>query len=144
VRIRRTVDGQIIGEGVVRGLSPAIDPIKRTSHLIVDAENAGLEGGDGALRNGLYVDLTIVVRTEKAVVVVPNGAVVTDGPMRFVYVKTKESFAKRDVRTGARDDRVVEIVGGLVPGDVIAVSGAYALSQLRPDVGAEHAGEASR
>ena len=35
------------------------------------------------------------------------------------------------VLTGDHDDRVVEILSGLVPGDVVAVGGAFSLSQLR-------------
>ena len=33
--------------------------------------------------------------------------------------------------TGAGDDRVVEIVQGVAPGDVVVVRGAFSLSQLR-------------
>jgi RND family efflux transporter MFP subunit len=130
VRIRRGVGGELAGEGTVRFLGPMIDPAKRTAHLVVDADNAS-----GSLRPGEFVDLAVVVRERESAVVVPTSAIVREGPLEFVFVVEGKGenkvFRKRDVATGVRDDRVVEIVRGLVPGDVVAVGGAFGLSQLR-------------
>ena len=71
--------------------------------------------------------------------VVPVSAVVTDGPMHFVFVfdKKGEFYKKHDIQPGYRDDRVVEVLNGVFPGDVIVTRGAYSLTQLRPKVGAD-------
>ena len=131
VRIRRSsdADGELIGVGLVRFVSPVIDPIKRTTHLIVEADNP-----QGLLRDGLYVNLTIVLREETSAVVVPVSAVVTDGPMHFVFVKDGEFYKKQDINPGYRDDRIVEVLEGVLPGDIIVTRGAYSLTQLRPKV----------
>jgi len=132
VRVRRGVgaNNDVIGEGTVRFISPVIDATKRTAHLIVDVDNAA-----GLLRQGHFVDLAVVLSTNDSAVVVPASAIVKEGPLQYVFVKEgkgeNEVFKKRDVATGVRDDRVVEIKLGLVPGDVIAVSGAFSVSQLR-------------
>jgi len=132
VRVRRgsDVQGNAVAEGVVRYVSPVIDATKRTAHLIVEVDNAS-----GALRQGQFVDLTVILAANDSVVVVPVSAIVKEGPLQYVFVKEgtgeNEVFMKRDVATGVRDDRVVEIKLGLVPGDVIAVSGAFSISQLR-------------
>lgn len=132
VRIRRGVSAasNVVAEGTVRFISPVIDATKRTAHLIVDADNVG-----GMLRQGQFVDLAVVLSTNDSAVVVPASAIVKEGPLQYVFVKEgkgeNEVFKKRDIATGVRDDRVVEIKQGLVPGDVIAVSGAFSLSQLR-------------
>lgn len=132
VRIRRGVSetSEIVGEGVVRFISPVIDATKRTAHLIVDVENPA-----GLLRQGQFVDLSVVLSASDSAVVVPASAIVKEGPLQYVFVKEgkgeNEVFKKRDVATGVRDDRVVEIKLGLVPGDEIAVNGAFSLSQLR-------------
>lgn len=132
VRIRRGIglNNDVIGEGVVRFLSPVIDATKRTAHLIVDIENSA-----GLLRQGQFVDLSVVIANNTNAVVVPISAIVKEGPLQYVYVKEgkgdSEVFLKRDVATGVRDDRVVEVKEGLVPGDVIAINGAFSLSQLR-------------
>ena len=129
VRIRRNSDanGELIGVGRVRFISPVIDAIKRTTHLIVEADNPR-----GLLRDGLYVDLSIVLREETSAVVVPVSAVVIDGPMHFVFVKDGEFYKKQDINPGYRDDRVVEVLDGVLPGDVVVTRGAYSLTQLRP------------
>lgn len=130
VRIRDGARGELLGEGAVRFLSPVIDASKRTAHVIVDVENAA-----GSLRPGQFVDLAVVLRENDAAVVVPVSAIVREGPLEFVFVKEgkgdEEVFRKRDVASGLRDDRIVEITQGLVPGDVVAVGGAFSLSQLR-------------
>ncbi len=119
-----------MAEGAVRFLSPVIDASKRTAHVIVDVNNP-----KGLLRQGQFVDLSVVISSNDSAVVVPASAVVKEGPLQYVFVREgtgeKEVFKKRDVATGARDDRVVEILSGLVPGDVVAVGGAFSLSQLR-------------
>lgn len=132
VRIRRGVGAtsEIVAEGTVRFVSPVIDATKRTAHVIVDADNAA-----GLLRQGQFVDLSVVVGSNESAVVIPASAIVKEGPLQFVFVREGKdeniTYKKRDIATGVRDDRVVEITQGLVPGDVIAVSGAFSLSQLR-------------
>ena len=134
VRIRR-VWGTTeipIGVGRVRFVSPVIDPVKRTTHVIVEADNP-----DGLLRDGLYVDLAIVLREETSAIVVPVSAVVKDGPMYFVFVQDGDFYKKQDINPGVADDRVVEVLDGVLPGDVIVTRGAYSLTQLRPKAAVE-------
>ncbi|MGD9789203.1 MAG: efflux RND transporter periplasmic adaptor subunit [Phycisphaerales bacterium] len=132
VRIRRGVGttSEVVAEGTVRFVSPVIDATKRTAHVIVDADNSS-----GTLRQGQFVDLSVVLGSNESAVVIPASAIVKEGPLQYVFVREGKgediTYKKRDVATGVRDDRVVEIKQGLVPGDVIAVSGAFSLSQLR-------------
>ena len=138
VRVRRIVSekSEAIGEGAVRFISPVVDAIKRTAHLIVEVDNAA-----GLLRPGQFVDLSVVLSENETAVVVPASAIVREGPLRFVFVTEGKgenvSFRKRDVATGISDDRVVEVKLGLVPGDVVVSSGAFSLSQLRGFVAVE-------
>jgi len=132
VRIRRGIGttSEVVAEGTVRFVSPVIDATKRTAHVIVDADNSS-----GTLRQGQFVDLSVVLGSNESAVVIPASAIVKEGPLQYVFVREGKgediTYKKRDVATGVRDDRVVEIKQGLVPGDVIAVSGAFSLSQLR-------------
>lgn len=132
VRIRRGVGAtsEVVAEGIVRFVSPVIDATKRTAHVIIDADNAA-----GLLRQGQFVDLSVVVGSNDSAVVIPASAIVKEGPLQFVFVREGKdeniTYKKRDLATGVRDDRVVEVKQGLVPGDVVVVSGAFSLSQLR-------------
>lgn len=132
VRVTREtgIQGDAVAQGVVRYVSPVIDAAKRTAHVIVDIDNA-----NGVLRQGQFVDLAVILAANESVVVVPASAIVKEGPIQYVFVKEgkgeSEVFVKRDVATGVRDDRLVEIKLGLVPGDIVAVSGAFSITQIR-------------
>lgn len=127
VRVRTPADPSFLGEGRVKFISPVLDAIKRTVHVIIETPNA-----TGTLRDAMFVDLAIVLREEKSAVVVPVSAVVQDGPMHFVFVKNGDVYKKQDINPGLRNDQVVEVLAGLAPGDVVASQGAYSLTQLRP------------
>lgn len=135
VRVRAASDPSYIGTGRVKFISPAIDEVKRTAHVLIDAPNPG-----GLLRDGTFVDLAIVLREEKNAVVVPVSAVVQDGPVHFVFVKNGDAYQKQDITPGISNDRVVEVLSGLAPGDVVVTQGAYSLTQLRPKAGSPLAG----
>lgn len=127
VRVRTPADPNFLGEGRIKFVSPVLDAIKRTAHVIVEMPNAG-----GTLRDAMFVELAIVLREEKQAVVVPASAVVQDGPMHFVFVKNGDVYKKHDINPGLRNDQVVEVLAGLAPGDVVVSQGAYSLTQLRP------------
>ncbi len=127
VRLRRDPAGPVIAAGAVRFLSPSVDPVKRTAHVLIDAENAS-----GALRAGMFVDASIVLSESDDAVVVPVPAVLSEGPLWFVFIKEGEQFVKRDIVPGQRSDATIEVLDGLVPGDVVVTQGAYSLTQLRP------------
>lgn len=127
VRLRQPGKGTAVRtEGVVRHINPRIDSIKRTAHVLIDADNA-----DAALRDGMFVEVAIVLEELDFAVVVPHEAVLKDGPERYVFIRDGEVFTRQAVAIGARDDRFFEITDGLVPGDEIVVRGAYAVSQVR-------------
>jgi len=127
VRLRTDPDGEVIATGTVRYQSPIVDEVKRTARVVIDAENPTRR-----LREGMYVDASIVLREEKSAVVIPSGAVLSDGSVHFVFLKDKDVFVKKDIHTGIADDRVVEVLEGLAPGDVIVTRGAYSVMRVRP------------
>lgn len=117
---------ELIGSGRVLAISPVVNQIKRTAHLVIEADNAA-----GRLREGMYVDLSVVLRTAADAVVVPVSSVLREGPMTFVFMEEDGVYHKHDIVPGIRDDRYVEVLDGLVPGDRVVTRGAHALTQLR-------------
>lgn len=127
IRIGNTEQSRrLVGTGRVLAISPLVNAVKRTAHLVIEAANP-----DGVLREGMYVELHVVLRQAADAVVVPASAVLSEGPMHFVFVEEDGAFIKHDIVPGVRDDRFVEVIDGLVPGDRVVVRGAYALTQLR-------------
>lgn len=127
VRVRTPADPAFLGEGTVKFISPVLDAVKRTAHVIIEAPNA-----TATLREAMFVDLAIVLRDEKQAVVVPASAVIQDGPMHFVFAKNGDVYKKQDINPGLRNDQVIEVLAGLAPGDTVVSQGAYSLTQLRP------------
>lgn len=127
VRIRTPADSSFQAEGHIKFVSSVLDAIKRTAHVLIEAPNP-----EFTLRDGMFVDLAVVLREAKNGVVVPIAAVVQDGPMHFVFLKSGEIYKKQDINPGVRDDRFLEVLAGLAPGDVVVTDGAYSLTQLRP------------
>lgn len=127
VRVRIAADSTFLSQGTVKFISPVLDEVKRTAHVLIEAPNA-----EGKLRGGMFTDLAIVLREEKSAVLVPASAVIQDGPVHFVFTKNGDVFQKQDITPGLSNDQFVEVRGGLAPGDVVVSQGAYSLTQLRP------------
>lgn len=86
---------------------------------------------DGALRPGMRAEFTLVLSKRPGVMSVPREALQGDATNRFVYIRDyelKHAFVKTPVATGEMNDRYVEILEGLLPGDEIVTKGAYALA----------------
>jgi len=89
-----------------------------------------VENPETLLRPGMRAEFSIATGKRKGVMSVPRQAVQGDGAQRFVYVadyELKNTYIKTPVVVGARNDRQVEIMSGLLPGDQVVTRGAYAL-----------------
>ncbi|MEQ1862214.1 MAG: efflux RND transporter periplasmic adaptor subunit [Chthoniobacteraceae bacterium] len=83
------------------------------------------------LRPDMRAEFSIVLGKREGVVTVPRAALQGDALNRFVYVEDfdlKNAFVKTPVVVGAQNDRFVEIVSGLLPGDKVVTRGAYSLA----------------
>lgn len=83
------------------------------------------------LRPDMRAEFSIVLGKREGVVSVPRSALQGDALSRFVYVEDfdlKNAFVKTQVVVGSQNDRFVEIVSGLLPGDKVVTRGAYSLA----------------
>lgn len=134
-------DGSRQLAGHVSWVSPAIDPRSRTLQVRVD-----LSEGQNGLKDETFGTGRIVLRTEPQAVVVPRSAVQSTPEATLVFVRDRDYlkegspkvFHVRQVRTGARDDGFVELLAGVLPGEVVATSGSSVLlaQLLRSNLGA--------
>lgn len=108
-------------------------------HIAVEADEATgtieaafhVSNPDQLLRPGMKAEFSIVVSQRENVMSIPRSAVQGDPAQRFVYVKDfelKNAFVKVPVVLGSQNDRFVEVVNGLLPGDEVVTRGAYALA----------------
>ena len=128
-------------DGNISWISPEIDPQTRTIQVRIILDNSS-----GSLRNRMYGTGQIVLREEPNAIVVPKIAVQSTSDAHFVFVRDKNYFDEdspklyyvRQVRIGASDGEFVELLAGVLPGEVIATQGSSVLlSQLlRSNLGA--------
>jgi membrane fusion protein, heavy metal efflux system len=103
-------------------ISPMLDREAHSARVVAEIANS-----DGNWRPGSLVHATIEVGEHAAPVAVPTSAIQTIGKSQVVFVRTPDGFEKRAVTLGHSDDRISEIVAGLVAGEMIAVTNTFAL-----------------
>lgn len=117
--------------GKLSWISTAAD--KQTRMVKVRAE---IENADGQLRDETFGAGRIILRQEKQAIVIPRSAVHWEGCCQVVFVRNKHYFDSpespkvfllRTVRTGFVYDDRVEIIAGLLPGEVIVTQGSDVL-----------------
>lgn len=137
----QTDDRSQQASGRIAWVSPAIDQRTRTLQVRVQLVNR-----DGKLRDKTFGTGTIVLREEPHAIVVPREAVQSTSDANFVFVRDRDYlkedapkvFHVRQVRIGARDDKYVELLAGVLPGEVVATKGSPVLlaQLLRSNLGA--------
>ena len=131
-------------EGIVERLDASLDPATRTLKVWARIPNP-----DGKLRPNLQAEVTFITEAADSVTAVPLAAVLTgEGGSRFVFVEqvaapaatnpreapaapAMSTFERREVVTGIADDRFVEIIEGVLPGDKVVVQGNYQLQYVK-------------
>lgn len=105
--------------GRVTFLGQQLDPEKRTLQVLITLANP-----DGRLKPGMFAKAALILKRNAGVLTVPLQAVLESGGEHFVFVESGDTFSRADVRLGAADDRFVEIIDGLVPGDRVVTQGS--------------------
>ena len=93
-------------------VSPVIDPETRAARAV-----ARLANPDQSWRPGSFVTAAIATDAQPVDLLVPREALQTIGGEQVVFVRTPEGFEKREVALGRSNERAVEIVFGLDPGE---------------------------
>ncbi len=117
-------------EGMVDVVSGALDPESRTLRVW-----AKLKNPDGKLRPNMRARLSIVTSEADSVIGVPHSAILGEAGNLFAFVQADEqglTYERRPVVVGTKDDRYVEIIEGIYPGDKVVTLGNYQLQYVAP------------
>lgn len=127
--------------GKITWISSSMDSSTRTLQVRVAVCNE-----DGSLRDKTFGTGQIILREEPYAIVVPRAAIQTTADASFVFVRDKNYFEEqspkffhvRQVRLGASAGDFVELLAGVLPGEVIASKGSNVLlaQLLRSNLGA--------
>ena len=126
-RIRLTAFPGEVFTGELARFGTEADPASGTL-----AAHFRLPNPEGRLRPGMRAEFALILSSRPDVLSVPREAVQGEGTApRVVFTKDFElpgAFVKSPVVLGATNDRYVEIISGLFPGDEVVTTGAYSLS----------------
>lgn len=103
--------------GVVRLVEPTIDAVSRLGRVRITLDRPDL------VRSGMFVDATVLV-VERKTIAVPVTAV-GSGADGATVMRVRDGLVERvKVETGIRDGGMVEILSGVVPGDLVVTKAA--------------------
>jgi HlyD family secretion protein len=92
----------------------ALDPTSRTLHTEVDVPNP-----DGALRPGMYAQITIDLAEQPGALTVPAAAVVSQDNGTWCFVVDHGKASRKPVTIGLKSGGEVEIASGLDESDLV-------------------------
>ncbi|AMQ28410.1 TPA: efflux RND transporter periplasmic adaptor subunit [Legionella pneumophila] len=111
--------------GQVTLIEPNLDPLTRTVNVRITLDNK-----EGLLKPGMFVRANVILTHNKAALTVPNAALLQADNQQFVFVQNGGTYKRVDVKVGAVEDDYSEIIGGLVPGDLVVTQGNRELYTL--------------
>src|SRR5262249_49932025 len=115
-------------------VSPLLDRETRNARVI-----ASLPTPDHRWKPGTFVTAEVPLGDAPSKVIVPRSALQTIKGAPTLFVRDKEGFEARQVKTGREDDDDVEIVSGLAPGEAIAIANTFTLkAELEKADASEH------
>lgn len=124
-----TVDGYP-GEnfnGLVKKIQPLIDPMTRTFKVTVEVANP-----DEMLKPGMFARAEIRTDYHADALVMPRAALLEEEG-KYYAVAVRDGKAHRvEISRGFQDGDRIEVLSGLVQGDLVVIEGAYALAQDAP------------
>lgn len=131
--------------GRVSFVYPVLDVASRTNRVRVSLANPDLR-----LKPGMYATIFFEVRIAANAVAVPIASVLVTGERNLVFVREGDALKPREVVLGQQAGDRVQILSGLMPGDVVVASANFLIdaeSRLAATggvmPGTQHAGHGS-
>lgn len=114
--------------GRVKTTAAQLDRNTATLRVFVHTENP-----EGKLLPGMRAQLAFITAQTEDAVVVPREAVLGEAGDLFVYrqiMTAPFAYERTPVMVGLRDDRYIEIIEGVLPGDRVVTRGNYQLQYV--------------
>lgn len=113
-------------QGKLTVVNQAVDPLRRTIEAWCEIPNS-----DGAVKSGVFGELTVVLDVHRDALTVPLAAVEFDlnRANGVVWTVTSDNLVRENhAKVGVVSAAAVEILEGLKSGDTVVVEGGYGLS----------------
>lgn len=113
--------------GKITAIEPYSDPVAHTIRARGLFENT-----EGKIKDGAFARVTLSLAQEEDATLVPTEAVIQEGEDTIVFVVEGGRVHRRIVTLGARERDMVQILQGVVPGEVIAIEPVESLKDNLP------------
>jgi Cu(I)/Ag(I) efflux system membrane fusion protein len=92
----------------------------RTAKVRIEVDNR-----DASLKPDMYAEV-VIQEPARTVTVVPESSVLATGTRSVLFVVRDDgTFEPREVQTGTKSDRFIEIRGGVKPGEKVATQANF-------------------
>ena len=124
--------GQKVDIRLARNATPKKAEIAYISPIgIADTQSllarAVVDNKDASFRPGLYVTGRVQVSEQAVAVAVKQSAIQHINGKPVVFVEGKDGFEGREIEIGFKDDEMVEILFGVVPGEKVVIGNSFVL-----------------
>lgn len=111
------------------GTVTAVNPVKNAQTGLYTAK-ISLANNDGALKEGMIANLTLITESRDSAITVPSNALLqSDEDGYYVYIVSGDTAEKRKVEIGIENSEFTEISSGISIGDKVIVSGKEYISE---------------
>ncbi|GHT82639.1 membrane protein [Spirochaetia bacterium] len=122
-------------DAAVSEISPVLDPASRT--LRIRLRFQGPSGSpnhtDPRIRAGMFATVSLVTNSHTNIPVIPRGSVINTYGSWIVFVVNQNGIAeRRTISLGLENEDLVEVTGGLEPGEQVVSAGQNFLSDGDP------------
>jgi len=113
--------------GKITELSPVLDLETRSAPIEITIDNS-----EGKLRSGMFAKVRLVVQEKKAAIAIIKEAILGTADRSFCFTVVDNKAVLKNIRTGLRQNALVEVISGLSDGDEVVVMGQQKLSAGSP------------
>jgi membrane fusion protein (multidrug efflux system) len=119
---------------VFRAIVEFIDPVVQDESRTIVVK-ARAPNPDRVLRPGMFIEARLATETRANSVVIPEDAVQPLRTANVVWVVSNGKASRRVVTLGTRAQGIVEVLGGISPGEAVVVGGLERMAEGMPVVG---------
>jgi membrane fusion protein (multidrug efflux system) len=113
--------------GIVKMISPVVDPASGTSKVTID-----IEDHIGKLKPGMFASVFITTETHNDALIIPKKAMILESNLDQVYIYLEGNAHKVNLKVGFKEGEDLEVLSGLEEGDLVVTAGQDGLREGLP------------
>ena len=113
--------------GIVKMVSPVVDPENGTSKVTIDIQDDRRK-----LKPGMFASVFITTETHQNTLIIPKKALVLESDLDQVYIFRDSTAHKVNLTTGFASGNDIEVLSGLKEGDLVVTAGQDGLREGLP------------